>query len=201
MDNIFQAIVNANKPSDTVDSWQFGIVADNNDPLNLGRLQVYDQAKGGKYKSSWLFRALPFTAFTPPVPKPGDLVSFGYIDGNPHQGCYSGVIVNNINPAVGSKEDLTIVLGGVKVVMSAKGNVSVTGAKEVLVEATKVTVKASTSLLLEADAITFKGNSSVKFTSPSVDLGSPGTAKLAGKDLVVLGARDSRNDTLVDKGW
>jgi hypothetical protein len=185
MENLFQAVMNANAPKEEQDSWQFGIVADNKDPLKLGRLQVYDQAKGGKYKSSWLFRALPFTSFTPPVPKVGDLVCFGYIDGNPHQGCYSGVIVNNINAAVGGDNDFTIVLGGAKVVITSTGSVSVTNAKEVTVEATTVNIKASGSLNLEASTISM----------------TAGTATLAGKDIAVKGAVDSRGDSLVTKGW
>lgn len=201
MENLFQAIMNANAPKDEVDSWQFGIVADNKDPLNLGRLQVYDQAKGGKYKSSWLFRALPFSSFTPPVPKVGDLVCFGYINGDPHQGCYNGVIVNNINPAVGGDNDFTIVLGGTTVLISSNGVVSVKGAKEVTVEATTVNIKATEDLTINAKNILLKGSSKVAMTTPVVDLGSPGQATLAGKDIVVKGATDSRGDTITVKGW
>lgn len=182
---MFDAILAANKPTGEIDGWQFGVVADNSDPLNFGRVQVYDQAKGGKYKSDWLFRALPFSSFTPPVPKVGDLVSFGYINGNPHHGCYSGVVCNTVNPMVGSPTDITVVLGGAKVVMDSQGNVKVTGAKDVTVEATTVKLKASQTLTLQASNIVLDTSN----------------AKIAGKDIAAVGALDNGGDILINKGY
>lgn len=204
--DIFDAILAANKPTGTIDTWQYGIVAKNNDPLKLGRLQVYDQAKGGKHLSDWLMRALPFTSFTPPVPKPGDLVLFGYINGDPHTGCYSGVVVNNVNPSVGGDEDITVVLGDTVVSITKDGKVNVTGATEVNVSSTKVTLTATDTItintpVLNINSPTFSLVSTTLSMSGSGLSVSPGTLKVSGKDIATVGASDTRGDTLVTKGY
>lgn len=185
MSSIFDAILAANKPTGTIDTWQYGIVAKNTDPLKLGRVQVYDQAKGGKHLSDWLMRALPFSSFTPPVPKAGDLVLFGYINGDPHTGCYSGVVVNNVNPAVGSDQDITVVLGNTKVTITKDNKVNVTGAAEVNISSTKVTLTTTQELTITTPVLTINSSN----------------AKLNGKDLTTIGAMDTRGDTLVTKGY
>lgn len=197
---IFDAILAANKPTGEIDGTQWGIVADNNDPLKLGRLQVYDQAKGGRYKSDWLFRALPFTSFTPPVPKVGDLVSFGYINGNPHHGCYFGVVCNQVNPAVGSPSDFTIVLGGTKVLIKANGEVSVTNAPKVTIDATEVILKASGKLTLDASVLELKAATTFTIQSPTTTMAADGKLRLANKLVAVLGGVDSRGDSIVVSG-
>ena len=183
---LFDTIIKATADSGNIQGLQYGIIADIDDPLKLQRIQVYDQAKGGKFKSGWLMRGLPFTNFSPPVPKIGDLAIFGYIMGDPHHGCYLGVVVNKSNKPVGDDRDFTIHLGSAKVSIHAstgdvtvetEGNVKLKG-KEILLEGDKVT-----------------------FNSPDINLGNPGSAKLAGKSLVVEGAKDTDNDTIIDKGW
>lgn len=131
---LFDSLLKANTESSGLSGLQYGIVASTDDPLNLQRVQVYDQAKGGQYKSDWLMRGLPFGNFSPPMPAAGELVVFGYIDDNPHKGCYLGLIVNNQNKPVGPDSDLTLLLGGTRiavkldgtVVIEAQGKVSIT---------------------------------------------------------------------------
>lgn len=197
---MFDHLIDAGKPTGDLLGIQYGIVADNVDPLKLQRVQVYDQAKGGRHRSDWLMRGLPFTSFSPPVPKIGDLVIFGYIMGDPHHGCYLGCVVNNVNRPVGADTDLTVVLGVVTVSLDTKGIVNIKGAKEVNVESVKVTVKTTGALSLEADALTIKANT-VTYDCPSINLGNPTSAKIAGKNLLTEGAVDTRGDTVNIKGW
>lgn len=169
--DLFDYIIRVNAESSESAGVQYGIVADVNDPLNLQRVQVYDQAKGGKFKSDWLMRGLPYTGFSPPVPKLGDLVVFGYIGNDPHLGCYFGLIVNLENKPVGSDTDLTIALGGTEVAIKIDGSV-------------KVRARGPVSIDSETE---------IALTAPSVTI--------AGKQVATVGATDSRGDTLVTKGW
>jgi hypothetical protein len=197
---MFDGILAGSKPTGDLLGIQYGLVADTKDPLGLQRIQVYDQAKGGKHKSDWLIRGLPFTSFSPPVPKVGDLVVFGYILGDPHHGCYFGCAVNNVNRPVGSEDDFTIVLGGVTVSLTTQGIVGIKGAKEVNIESTKVTVKTTGDLSLEAKDLTIKADT-VKFTCPDTDFGAASSLKVSGKQIATVGAPDGRGDVLTDKGW
>jgi phage baseplate assembly protein gpV len=210
MNDFFDYILKQPETSEDILGLQYGIVATSEDPLGLGRIQVYDQAKGGQYKSDWLFRALPFTSFTPPVPTKDDLVVFGYINGDPHQGCYVGVVVNNNNKPVGASKDFTIVLGGAKVVIEgATGRVKVETSADVSivssggnvkVEGTNVTIKGANLTLEGTTEVTLKAPS-VKFQATAIDFGSPSTLGTSGKQVATLGAIDSDGDTLVSKGW
>ena len=192
--DIFDHIIRANTESSDVPGLQYGIVADIRDPLGLQRVQVYDQTKGGQYKSDWMMRGLPFTSFSPPVPKLGDLVIFGYIMGDPHHGCYLGLVDNNVNRPVGADSDLTIVLGGAKVTIEASnGNVSVTTNGNVVVKGAKVTIEATDSLTIKAPTVSYQAG--------NISMGNPGSLTVAGKDLATVGAVDNRGDTLVSKGY
>jgi hypothetical protein len=191
---LFDHIIQANAESSDIQGIMYGIVADIKDPLKLQRVQVYDQSKGGEYKSDWLMRGLPFTSFSPPMPKVGDLVIFGYIMGDPHHGCYLGVVVNNVNKPVGDDKDFTIVLGGATVSIKAS-----TG--DVKVETTgKVDVKGKTVTIEATEQLKFL-SPKVVYDSPDVDLGAPTSVKISGKQVVTLTATDNRGDTLVSKGW
>lgn len=183
MMTLFENISQANKDDGLLQGLQWGIVADNDDPLKLQRLQVYDAAKGGGFKSDWLIRALPFTSYSPPVPKVGDLVAFGYIGGNPHYGVYVGVAVNQNNKPVGGDRDLTIVLGSTSVSLSSQGAAVVKGATFVTVEATNITLKGNTII-----------DGSLSITNAS-------TAQIQGKQIATVGAGDTAGHTIINKGW
>ena len=190
---LFDTILKAGANTGDMLGIQYGIVADVKDPLKLQRIQVYDQAKGGKFKSDWLIRGLPFTSFTPPVPKLGDLVVFGYILGDPHQGCYLGCGVNQVNKPVGGDNDLTVVLGGVTVSISSTGNVAVSGAKVVDIQSTTVNINTTGTLTLKANKVTFD--------SPDIDFGSTGSLKVAGKQVATIGAVDNAGNVITSRGW
>ena len=194
MMDLFDQIIKANTESSDVPGILYGIVADVSDPLKLQRVQVYDQAKGGIYKSDWMMRGLPFTQFSPPVPKVGDLVIFGYIMGDPHQGCYLGLVVNNVNKPVGGDKDFTIVLGGAKVVIEASsGNVTVTTSGNVAVKGANISIEATNSLTIKSPAVTYD--------SATISMGNPGSLTVAGKAITTVGAMDTRGDSLTTKGY
>ena len=132
--DMFADIIKANQPSGLIQGISIGVVSDVADPLSMQRVQVQDMTKGSKSESDWLFRLLPFTSYSPPVPKVNDLVVIGYIDGNPHKGCYLGVIVNQNNKPVGGNDDLTIVLGGATVKLTSSGVLTAVGVASATIE-------------------------------------------------------------------
>ena len=215
-----QIIANSNRNDGDIQGLQYGIVADVRDPLKLQRVQVYDQAKGGQYKSDWLLRCLPFTSYSPPIPAVGDLVIFGYISGNPHNGCYLGLGVNQNNSPVGADPDLTIVLGSTKLsIAAATGHVSVStdGNISVLTEGNltaqvkgNVSVSSKGKLTAESEGemnlstsgadITIKSGGKLRLVASEVSI-EAGKATIGGKDIAVVGARDNTGDIIVDKGY
>jgi phage baseplate assembly protein gpV len=206
---MFDQLLAATKDTGDILGLQYGIVADTRDPYNLNRIQVYDQAKGGKHKSGWLMRGLPNTDFSPPIPQVNELVVFGYIGGDPHHGCYLGLVVNNNNKPVGKATDWTLLLGGTKLEILADGAFRLTGSNEIVINGAKsVTIEAAdrvkitaTKIELEAsDTLNIKA-AKVIYQAQQIDLGSPSMAKLSGKDLVTVGGKDNQGHTIVDKGW
>jgi uncharacterized protein (DUF2345 family) len=112
-------------------------------------------------------------------------------------------VVNNRNKPVGSNKDFTIVLGGAKVVIEGNGGkvnietssdislLSTGGA--VTVKGTNVTIEGTTQLKLKSP--------NVSFEAANIDFGSPSSLGTTAKQVVTLGAIDSRGDTIVSKGW
>lgn len=169
---IFDAILKANQGlQGRVQGIQYGIVSDTKDPLRLGRIQVFDAAKGGKSTTDWLIRVLPFPGFSPPLPLVGDTVLIGYIDGNPHDGIYFGSLQNAINPVINQGDDLVIQVGQVKVTIKPSGELALEGV---------------TTLNTSVDTVAFTDVSS--FT-------------INGKEVLTIGSVDTRGDTNNTKGW
>ena len=131
------------------------IVADTNDPMLLGRIQVSLPEKAGRYQSDWLYRLVPWSGSSPQVPQVGETVVIGFLDGNKHKGVYLGILQNLLNPA--SANDVwTATFAGANITIDAQGAIAITGA-------TSVTIN--------------------------------------GLEVATVTAKDSRNDTLVNKGW
>lgn len=189
--DLFKDLVKANTSDGRVNGVLLALVADVNDPLKLQRIQAYDQTKGGQSTTDWLFRCLPHTQYNPPVPKVGDCVIISFIDGDPHKGVYLGVITNQVNPAVGSDSDLTMVLGGVTVTLDPEGRASVKGAKEVTIQTDRVTIY-SKEATIGADSFNISADK-VTYSCQSF--------KVNGKEVVTVGATDTRGDTIVYRGW
>jgi Type VI secretion system/phage-baseplate injector OB domain len=77
---------------------QFGIVTNNEDPTGKRRVRVTLQSKGGQTETDWLYRVLDCPYDDPPLPRLGQTVMVGFIEGDPHSGVYGGIITNEPNP-------------------------------------------------------------------------------------------------------
>ncbi len=170
--DLFADLIKANQDlQGRVQGISYGIVATTEDPMGLGRIQCLDAAKGGKSTTDWLFRVLPFSGFSPPLPIVGDTILMGFIDGNPHQGIYFGSLQNIRNPAVNSGADLVFIIGETKVQVTPDGQVVISGA-------TKVQIKSLQVEFLEATSVTINGS-----------------------QVATVGAMDTDGESLVTKGW
>jgi phage baseplate assembly protein gpV len=118
----------------------YGIVTDRDDPDDYGRVRCTTAALGGNGVTDWLIRMVPMAGISTPVPPVGAVVPILYVEGNPHQGVYLGVITNDLNPAQ-DKDALHVTVGDVGIVATER----------------LVTVSlADTSLELSKTAITMK---------------------------------------------
>lgn len=169
---MFQAIIQANQGlSGRVQGVQYGIVATNNDPMRLGRIQVFDASKGGKSVSDWLIRILPFSGFSPPLPAIAETVLIGYVDGDPHNGVYFGNLQNAINPPINTGDDLVVQVGQVSLTIKPDGTVALTGVK---------------SLSLDGGDFLMTNMENVKIN---------------GKSVLTIGSEDDDGDNNITKGW
>lgn len=121
---------------------QFAVVANVEDPLDLGRVQALLPSKGGKTLTDWLVRAMPWYGLSVPVLSLGDTIVVAFIDGDPHHGVYLGVIQNTANPTFGDRwvynttSSQTVIdtdgsmshtVGSSKFSIDPQGNISFTG--------------------------------------------------------------------------
>ena len=75
------------------------VVTNNSDPEDLRRIKVTVASKGGQTEvAGWLWRLTPDPYSDPPVPRVGQTVAVMFFDGDPHDGCYLGVLTNRPNP-------------------------------------------------------------------------------------------------------
>lgn len=118
MDNIFNAIFDAHNISTELADLrgrqyglQLGIVLDNEDPANYGRVKATVASLGAKFVTDWLLRLVPGPTGSNPVPSIGDTIVIGYLDGDPHQGVYLGVVQNELNPVLAGTDSLAVVVG------------------------------------------------------------------------------------------
>lgn len=78
---------------------QIGTVTDNRDPLNLRRIKVAPQSKGGIHTSEWLIHSNPDPGRDAPLPHVGSTVFYQFLDGDPHDGVWLGIAHNQTNPS------------------------------------------------------------------------------------------------------
>ena len=155
-----------------VSSLSWAIVGATADPMQLGRIQVMEPSKGAKSLSDWLVRCVPFGGITFPVPKLNDTFLGGYVDSDPHKGIYFGSLVNQLNPPlVSDATSLAIQVGQVTIQIHPDGSLNLQGV---------------TNLSVDGQNISFT---------------NVGSFSLNGKQVATLGAKDTRGDTLVQKGW
>lgn len=75
---------------------QVGLVSNIEDPLSKRRVRV----EQGSQVSEWLVRFVLFPGFDPPLPKVGELIIYGYVDGDTGEGngFWLGSLTNSQNP-------------------------------------------------------------------------------------------------------
>lgn len=179
MEDIFKAIYAGAKAAQStqdvqgrVYGIQLAVVADVTDPLELGRIKVLLPSKGAKTLTDWLTRLMPWHGVSAPILTKGDTVVIAFVDGDPHQGVYLGVLQNLINPTYGIDR---------WVYTTAKAQLSIDSS------GTMAYTTGSTRMeVTEQGSVSFTGVNS--FT-------------INGKEVAVIGARDSDGDVLVDRGY
>lgn len=179
MNELFQAIHAGSKASQVTQDLtgrtygiQLAVVAQVEDPLELGRIKALLPSKGGKTLTDWLVRAMPWAGLSVPVLAPGDTVAVAFIDGDPHNGVYLGIIQNVANPSYGS-DRWVYTTPSSQTVIDADGSISHT------VGSTKFSINAQ-------GGVSFTGVSSFQIN---------------GKEVAVIGAKDNKGDALVTRGY
>lgn len=146
--------------------------------MSLGRIKAAIANHGGRSESDWLSRAIPFPGASFPVPKLNDTVCIIYKDGDPHQGFYLGVVQNLINPA-GDIDSLILDIPK-DTIASSQENLTV----------------------IAGESISFIcGNVQIKIQNGTIDITGASSVTINGKEIATIGAKDTRNDTLITKGW
>lgn len=177
MEDLFRAIYAGAKAAQSTQDLhgrvygiQLAVVADVADPLNLGRIKALLPSKGAKTLTDWLTRLMPWHGVSAPVLTLGDTVAIAFVDGDPHQGVYLGVLQNLINPTYGADK---------WVYTMPKSQLAIDS------EGTLVYTSGDTKMVVSPGYISFSGVNS--FT-------------LNGKEVVVVGAEDSDGDVIVNSG-
>jgi hypothetical protein len=135
---LFDSITKANAGlSGRVQGIEYGIVNNIDDPLAVGRVQCLDTSKG-KSSTDWLVRLMPFNFLSPPLPRVGDVVLIAYINGDPHNGLYLGVVQNTLNYPQGDGNNLILDIGSTRVSFEPSGAIAVTGVNSVTINGKEV---------------------------------------------------------------
>lgn len=179
MEKLFKAIYDGNQAARQTQDLlgraygvQLAVVADTQDPLKLGQIRVMMPSKGGKTISDWLQRLMPWYGLSVPDLSVGDTVVVAFIDGNPHQGVYLGVLQNIVNPAYDG-DRLLYNIGGSQLSLDNQGTLS---------------------FVTDSCQMTITRQGAVEFSGVT-------SFKINGKQVATLGAKDSDGDSLVTKGW
>lgn len=150
---------------------QYAVVANNSDPEGLHRVQVLEPAKGARSTSDWLYRLSPMSGIHLVLPQVGSTVLVGYIDGDPHNGCYLGSLVNQLNPPSHQGDRVHLMLGSS------------------VVEVTSNTIKLSI------------GSTTLELSDGSLSINGLTNGTINGKQIVTIDALDDRGHRIVNKGW
>lgn len=179
MNELFKALAKAEQASNFTSDLQgrvfglsLGVVANIDDPLSIGRVQVMLPSKGAKTTTDWLVRLSPSKTISAPLVDIGDVVLVGFINGDPSNGCYLGIINNIPQPPAKEIANTVLVNGETYIKQTAKTISLVTG---------------QSSLTLTSDG--------------TLDISGVSSVTINGKAVSTVGAVDSRGDSLTTKGW
>lgn len=229
MDSIFELLRQSRKASQFANDLEgrspfstFGIVTNNQDPLDKRRVKVTLQSKGGQCETDWLWRILPSPNDDPPVPKVGQTVEVSFTDGDPHQGCYKGVLTNQPNPEQATAnpllDDARVVEGDRSETVQGKADLR-TDANHTLSVGQKLRLQNDAGAYLElaedgrvilGDAFGHtltlgagSGNDTMAwdFNGHQLNAVNVGGFSLNGHQAIVLGSVDTRGDANNDRGY
>ncbi|MBE9178665.1 hypothetical protein IQ268_08845 [Oculatella sp. LEGE 06141] len=167
-----------------------GIVTRNDDPLGKRRIKCTLQHTGGKVETDWLWRSTNSHSDDPQIPKPGMTVEVRFINGDPHQGIYGGVITNLPNPERESDDpinDDARTIEGDRVLKIGKDDILTVGETQTIEVGKSLTIKAGERIKLQV------GGYTLELTSSGVTIN--------GKDVATIGAVDSDGDVLETRGY
>lgn len=160
----------------------------------LAMVKVKMPHQGANSDSDWLMRVVPWQGLSVPMPVVGDTILVGFDDGNPNTtGFYLGIPNNLLNPAY-KKPDVW----------------RYDFSDDIWLEVSKDTIKftafacsitiAKEFIDLTAPMITFNGNpaTAMSMVGGNLNFSVPGKVKAKGKNIAVIGALDSRGDSITD---
>lgn len=179
INNFYQALhkaEQAHQATSELEGRSFGVslavVADVNDPMQLGRIRVMLPSKGAKTLSDWLVRLTPSKLLSVPLVSVGDTVAVSFINGDPKNGIYLGAINNIPQPPAVDMSTTVLVNGDTSIVQSNSALTLTAG---------------SSTITLDKD-----GNLAISGVS---------SFSVNGKQVATIDATDTRGDRLVSKGW
>jgi phage baseplate assembly protein gpV len=208
IENLFQTLFEASKATQTVNElvgrmlglrWAIvSTVATEQEPerLKLAMIKVLMPHQGGNSESDWIMRLVPWQGLSVPMPKPGDTVLVGFSDGDPHSyGFYLGIPNNLLNPAY---KDGTVwrydFSDHIFIELSKESIKFVAFACSITLDKERVDIT--------APMLTFNNNPQTKMvlSGDNINFDCPGKVQAKSKEVGVLGAKDTRNDILVESG-
>jgi hypothetical protein len=235
MQKIFDILTSAEKAARSnnegrIFGLMFAIVTNNQDPMNMRRVKVTLESKGGQTQTDWALAMRLIPNYDPPMPAIGTSVIVAAIDGDPHDLVWLGPVVNNTNPQDGEQSDplndnSQTIPGASSEAIGKSWSFStgedwtgkVGNDMEIDIEKTctiknsagaSITLHESGFLVLQ-DAwgrkLTWGGAGGTEYkwdmAGAEIDIVNPSSFKINGKEIATVGAVDSRGDALVNRGW
>lgn len=177
-------------------------VANDEDTIKLGMVKVKLPHQPNS-TSNWLMRIVPWQGMSPPMPVVGDTVLVGYDDGNPNGfGFYVGIPNNLLNPAYNDpkvwryqfSDDIYLEITSTYIKLVAFACI-------VTIDQYRIDFTAPQITWNSADITdTELMNNKMSMSGGNLDFNIPGKVKIHGKNIMVVGGKDSDNDTMTQDG-
>lgn len=190
------------------------IVTNNDDPDNMRRIKVALASKGGRLESDWLQRIALSPSDDPPLPKRGQTVLVTFIDGNPHDGAWIGVVTNQPNQPLDkldAKNDRSQEIEGESTVKTGKDYTidcgksirlqNTAGAYVELNEAGFVIIGDAFGHSIVLGSGSSNNGCTWNLGGGTIQISDLSDFKIENKSVATVGAIDSRGDNLVNRGW
>ena len=162
------------------------VVADVQDPANLGRIRVLLASNGAKSLSDWLVRLTPSKLISVPLVNVGDTVVVSFVNGDPKNGVYLGV-VNNL-PQPPAKE--------------IANTVSINGETATVQTIDSFTIAVGENYIgINKDQVVLSvGGTRLNLTNGGLAITGVSSATINGKAIMLVGGKDTDGDTMTTSG-